>query len=1198
MYIEYTPLEGQLHTILKNPTTAAALLAFVEAEEAAAQERAETIGNGVAHRDVASDAARARVAETLPDLPNCHNKPRQFQSEAQKLRAAFEKVRNQSCEEEDDSEYELFDVVETEDQQEITQRDQQLQAKSRNCTGDQNYETNGVEEQTPEFAGYTTQNIEIEIEDEDFVYVLKKVPRGERNRRNPEANIRQKTTGIPSKIVRRPKERLPLPPVLPISAYQDSYFGRAAKARSGLKLLNGNLRKFCPNSQSDESICSSRSNYIYVPRRRPRRAYRKSSLYCRNSGSDEEVEEDYEDFDYIENNNHDNRTPFNRSNAYSVVNNLSGEVPNSQMGIDIVNKIRKLLNFNSSAKTEDASERSRKRRCDDWSPPEAVDVHQIKYRKVDNHFPKFITGPLDDDYVDSFPYPKKPHKPLLLQQHHHFDNYAPGAMSQRKSTLPTDKSMQRRSLFAPPQTIHRLVKNTTYADLEFSDDDEPELVNGFNTYVGKNSNVYHIPITSRPDDGMPRAAASTKAPPPPPLTDGRSGSILASTLLPDVKPYPGYGVTYAEALKRNLIGRDCRYLEHTPTPPSTESTTKTGADFPRPFNNGIADTIRGTAWGTSSRSILAQEKESEERDKYHELLKQLVPSMYGAETSSPPITKASTTARRRSGLMAATGRESPPLVDSYMHSVSRPQSSSLLEHIPRSRNSGGAREQQISSLRQEISMSRKAAAASSRHDIAIQRNEAFISQLEATVRRHENMLRRPDIPTPSRRDISISRYESCMPLNEATARRHENMMQRSEFPLPRPPLSSTINLVDDDSDVKLIGTEYETDRSLKIVRPKRGKGATVIVDDNDISEIMDVIDLEDDYHRQKIDLTAETEDYEREKENAPMDLNKELPYVEPINSLKIQFSSSPHLKENWLENFEKRWDSKKRERKAEAERIEKEAEKHTEVRRAAEAELQERFKNFQFFSPDLVIVDDFPEPAVKKEPEYVQFTPEQEQTIKSAITGAPDEVLVSKFNLNITRRDIHTLLGHNWLNDEVINFYMNLLTERGEKRGGGSDGLPTVYAMNTFFVPRLMQAGHSGVKRWTRKVDIFAKDVIPVPVHVGGVHWCMAIIHLKSCTIKYYDSMGTPNPTILKALEQYLKDESMDKRKRTFDTSHFEIESVPDVPRQMNGSDCGVFSCMFAEFVTRNKAITFSQQQMEYFRQKMILEITQGELLQ
>lgn len=91
--------------------------------------------------------------------------------------------------------------------------------------------------------------------------------------------------------------------------------------------------------------------------------------------------------------------------------------------------------------------------------------------------------------------------------------------------------------------------------------------------------------------------------------------------------------------------------------------------------------------------------------------------------------------------------------------------------------------------------------------------------------------------------------------------------------------------------------------------------------------------------------------------------------------------------------------------------------------------------------------------------------------------------------------------------------------------------------------------------------------------------------------------MGQPNKRVLDALEQYLKDESKDKRQKPFDTSDWRLESVADCPRQMNGSDCGVFSCMFAEYVTRNHRINFTQDNMRYFREKMILEIVTGKLL-
>ena len=45
---------------------------------------------------------------------------------------------------------------------------------------------------------------------------------------------------------------------------------------------------------------------------------------------------------------------------------------------------------------------------------------------------------------------------------------------------------------------------------------------------------------------------------------------------------------------------------------------------------------------------------------------------------------------------------------------------------------------------------------------------------------------------------------------------------------------------------------------------------------------------------------------------------------------------------------------------------------------------------------------------------------------------------------------------------------------------------------------------------------------------------------------------------------QYLKDESLKKKKVKFDMSDWTTENIQDCPRQLNGNDCGVFSCMFA----------------------------------
>lgn len=227
--------------------------------------------------------------------------------------------------------------------------------------------------------------------------------------------------------------------------------------------------------------------------------------------------------------------------------------------------------------------------------------------------------------------------------------------------------------------------------------------------------------------------------------------------------------------------------------------------------------------------------------------------------------------------------------------------------------------------------------------------------------------------------------------------------------------------------------------------------------------------------------------------------------------------------------------------------------------------------------------------------DYPKLEQEMLQKINHWIHGRDAQtVLMSKFNLSISRHDIQTLQWNplTWLNDEVINFYMELLAERSRS----NEKMPKVHGMNTFFLKRLLENGYSGVRRWTRKVDIFAHDIIPVPVH-KGIHWCMAIIHMKNKTIKYYDSMGAPNNSALSALVEYLKAESLDKKKVEFDMNGWTTENVRNIPQQENGSDCGVFSCMYAEFVTRNRPIVFSQQHMQYFRMKMVYEICTGKML-
>lgn len=216
---------------------------------------------------------------------------------------------------------------------------------------------------------------------------------------------------------------------------------------------------------------------------------------------------------------------------------------------------------------------------------------------------------------------------------------------------------------------------------------------------------------------------------------------------------------------------------------------------------------------------------------------------------------------------------------------------------------------------------------------------------------------------------------------------------------------------------------------------------------------------------------------------------------------------------------------------------------------------------------------------------------EQIQEIIKKAEALKYDALFEKYGISMTGKDVLSLTGKNWLTDNVINFYMELLVEQSQ-----SNEMPKVFAMNTNFLQKLETNGYEGVRRWTKKNDIFDHDIMLVPVHVSGNHWCMAMIHFENKTIQYYDSLGHENTPCLKVLSDYLAAEMFDKKKRNADAAEWTLENVKNLPKQQNMHDCGVFACMYAKCITRNKPLSFGQKDMENFRNMMIGEICRGNI--
>ncbi|KAM0279974.1 hypothetical protein ACHAQH_004303 [Verticillium albo-atrum] len=111
-----------------------------------------------------------------------------------------------------------------------------------------------------------------------------------------------------------------------------------------------------------------------------------------------------------------------------------------------------------------------------------------------------------------------------------------------------------------------------------------------------------------------------------------------------------------------------------------------------------------------------------------------------------------------------------------------------------------------------------------------------------------------------------------------------------------------------------------------------------------------------------------------------------------------------------------------------------------------------------------------------------------------------DEPLIypanGKNRAQVTKDDILRLEEHQYLNDNLIVFYLRYLQKKLEKDNVARS--ERILFMNPWFYERLSQRKSRGVdydavKSWTSKVDLLSKDYIIVPVNESA-HWYLAII--------------------------------------------------------------------------------------------------------
>lgn len=239
---------------------------------------------------------------------------------------------------------------------------------------------------------------------------------------------------------------------------------------------------------------------------------------------------------------------------------------------------------------------------------------------------------------------------------------------------------------------------------------------------------------------------------------------------------------------------------------------------------------------------------------------------------------------------------------------------------------------------------------------------------------------------------------------------------------------------------------------------------------------------------------------------------------------------------------------------------------------------------------------------------YAPLTPSAKKRLKQVLSDEQNgkQLMADIAGCLIYGDDLRRLRPNEWLNDEIVNSYMELLTNRvaryrEEDEKFGKDMRPNVKTMNSFFYAKLYEFNktqgknvydYARVRRWTRKFDVFSYDLFLVPINQHNTHWTLGVVNFKEKRVEHYDSMaGGGSARVLDNLMQWVRDEAENKKK-PFDESEWEkVAHGRDVPQQANSDDCGVFLCKFADFLCRGIPLTFDRRHMNYFRSRMAHEL-------
>ena len=186
------------------------------------------------------------------------------------------------------------------------------------------------------------------------------------------------------------------------------------------------------------------------------------------------------------------------------------------------------------------------------------------------------------------------------------------------------------------------------------------------------------------------------------------------------------------------------------------------------------------------------------------------------------------------------------------------------------------------------------------------------------------------------------------------------------------------------------------------------------------------------------------------------------------------------------------------------------------------------------------------------------------ESLNRALVHGEAMDLVPNCALELRLESMYTLRPQEWLDDVIIHAYLELLQKRNTKVAYVN------IAVSKALPPATPNFDYALVRDMHPELDMFAKDLILMPIHARSNHWTLLAMDLRRKRIAYYDSLRGDGTIYVASAKALLQAKAGDME-QPIDIDEWDIypNAAEEFPAQPNGYDCGLYALMVADMLSQ-----------------------------